>query len=224
MPDFKCTVCGEVFALSQELLDRYPGWKPRYCRRHKGGGSKSSGSSTQKAPSKSRSRPRGSSMSREENLPLSEVLQRYSSGPQTGVFTDGSCSPNPGAGGWGVAWLKDGQLHEQRYGKEDDTTNNRMEMLALIEAMKMLPGDAKITVYSDSQLCVNTLNTWAVAWQRRGWKRKGGPIKNLDLVQAGFELKQQRPGVTIEWIAAHSGHLGNELADSLATAWMRAVL
>ncbi len=221
MADFKCSVCGELFSLPQAVLERYPGWTPRYCRRHKGGRGSSGAKSK---PKKTRSRPPARSASREENLPLEDVMQRYSGGPQDGIFTDGSCSPNPGPGGWGVAWLQDGKLKEHRHGDDPETTNNRMEMNALIEALQMVSVDEAVTVYSDSQLCVNTLNQWAAGWAKRGWKRKAGPIKNLDLVQQAFALKQQRPLVTIEWIAAHSGYLGNELADSLATAWMRSRL
>ena len=99
-----------------------------------------------------------------------------------------------------------------------------MELLALIEAMKMLDEAAQVIVYTDSQLCANTINQWAKGWAARGWKRKSGPIKNLELVQELYALKQARPSVEIQWIAAHSGHLGNELADSLATAWMRSAV
>ena len=121
---------------------------------------------------------------------VEEVFSRYSGGPQDGVFTDGSCSPNPGPGGWGVAWLKDGQLVQQLHGHDPDTTNNRMELLALIEAMKMLDEAAQVIVYTDSQLCANTINQWAKGWAARGWKRKSGPIKNLELVQELYALKQ----------------------------------
>jgi len=161
---------------------------------------------------------------REENLPLADVLARYSGGPDDGIFTDGSCSPNPGPGGWGVAWLKGGELVEHRHGHDPATTNNRMELLAIIEALKLIDEDTAVIVFSDSNLCVQTLNQWAAGWERRGWKRKAGPIKNLELVQEAYGLKQSRPNVKIEWIAAHTGYLGNELADSLATAWMRSSL
>ena len=237
MPDFSCTVCGDNFSLSQQVLDRFPGWKPRYCRAHspKRGNKQSSNNSARKkswsggggGSVRGRSGRGGSGRAgsaREENLQLADVFTKYSEGPQDGIFTDGSCSPNPGPGGWGVAWLKGGELVQQAYGKADDTTNNRMELLAIIEALKLVPDDAVITVFTDSQLCANTINQWAAGWARRGWKRKSGPIKNLELVQEVYALKQTHPNVTIEWIAAHSGYLGNELADSLATAWMRSTL
>ena len=113
---------------------------------------------------------------------------------------------------------------EQRYGKQPDTTNNRMELTALIEAMRLLRTDSDATVYTDSQLCVSTINEWAAAWERRGWKRKTGPIKNLDLVQELYALAGERPGVTLAWVPAHSGYRWNEYADSLASAWRRTTL
>jgi len=150
-----------------------------------------------------------------------EVLARYSGGPDTGIFTDGSCDPNPGPGGWGLVWVEAGQIREERNGREADTTNNRMELRALIEALELLAEDARVTVYSDSQLCVKTVNEWAAGWERRGWKRKSGPIKNLDLVQRLWALAQAHPGVEFKWIKAHDGSLWNEYADALASAYQR---
>ncbi|MCB0330828.1 MAG: ribonuclease HI [Bdellovibrionales bacterium] len=152
---------------------------------------------------------------------ISEVLQRYKDGPQTGVFTDGGASPNPGPGGWGVVHVIDGEVQNQLHGHDPDTTNNRMELTALINAMKLLPVDANVTVYSDSDLCVKTINEWAKGWKARGWKRKSGPIKNLELVQELYALAEERPGITLKWIKAHDGSRWNEYADALATAWMR---
>ena len=217
MPDFNCVVCGAAFSISEAVLERFPGWQPRYCQRHKGGKRVASGARS--------AAPRSSGGStREENLPLAEVLRRYTGGPQDGVFTDGGCTPNPGPGGWGVVWVKGGEIIAQRHGHDPATTNNRMELTALIEALRALPEDAKVTVYSDSQLCVKTINEWAAGWERRGWKRKAGPIKNLELVQELYALSQQRPGARLQWIAAHSGNRWNEYADSLASAWSRAAL
>ncbi|HAN30311.1 MAG TPA: hypothetical protein DCQ06_01815 [Myxococcales bacterium] len=222
MADFQCIVCDVSFSLPQEVLDRYPGWTPRYCRQHSPKKTKSDASKPSKrTASKRRGGARRSGSAREENLKIEEVFERYTEGPQDGIFTDGSCSPNPGPGGWGVAWLRKGELIHQAHGSDDDTTNNRMELKALIEALQMVETDQPVTVYTDSQLCANTINQWAVGWAARGWKRKSGPIKNLELVQQLYALKQNLPLVEIQWIAAHSGYLGNELADSLATAWMR---
>ena len=150
-----------------------------------------------------------------------EVLLRHSSGPKSGVFTDGSCDNNPGPGGWGFVWVEDDEILEQRFGDVPNTTNNRMELQALIEAYKLLPSDAKVSVYSDSQLCVNTVNTWAAGWEKRGWKRKTGPIKNLELVQELYALAAEHPNVKLEWIRAHVGSKWNEYADALATTYLR---
>ncbi len=150
-----------------------------------------------------------------------EVLARYTSGPTTGVFTDGSCDPNPGPGGWGFVWVQDDEIVAEGHGAEPDTTNNRMELQALIEAYKAIPEDAEITVHSDSQLCVNTINEWAAGWEKRGWKRKSGPIKNLELVQELYALAGRHPRVTLKWIKAHDGSRWNEYADALASTFMR---
>lgn len=158
---------------------------------------------------------------RNELLTPEEVLARYTSGPDTGVFTDGSCDPNPGPGGWGFVWVKAGSIVAEKCGRDPDTTNNRMELNALIEAYETLPDDEDVTVYSDSQLCVNTINQWAAGWEKRGWKRKTGPIKNLDLVQRLWTLSKERPRVRLEWIRAHDGSRWNEYADALASSYQR---
>ncbi len=156
-----------------------------------------------------------------EILTPEEVLQRYTGGPETGVFTDGSCEPNPGPGGWGFVWVEKGGIVLERWGGEVQTTNNRMELTALIEAYKALPEDTEITVHSDSQLCVKTINEWAAGWERRGWRRKGGPIKNLELVRELYALARTHPHVTLAWIRAHDGTLWNEYADALASNFLR---
>ena len=166
---------------------------------------------------------RGRSL-REENLTLAEVLEKYADGPCAGVFTDGSAVPNPGPGGWGVVWVENGEIVSQAHGHEPDTTNNRMELRALIEAFTMLPADAEIDVLSDSELCVNTITRWALAGERAGWKRKAGPIKNLELLQELLALYRAHPACRLKWTAAHAGNRWNEYADSLATAWMRSTL
>ena len=150
-----------------------------------------------------------------------EVLARYTEGPDTGIFTDGSCDPNPGPGGWGMVWVERGQIIEERHGHEGETTNNRMELQALIEAYLLLPEGKALTVYSDSQLAVNTINQWAAGWEKRGWKRKTGPIKNLELVQELWALSKQKPQIELKWIKAHDGSLWNEYADALASSYMR---
>ena len=153
-------------------------------------------------------------------LTTEQVLERFHGGPRSGVFTDGSCEGNPGPGGWGVVWVEDDRIVAERHGYDPRTTNNRMELRALIEADKLLPPDAEVTIYSDSQLCVKTINEWAPGWAARGWRRKTGPIANLELVQELYELARAHPKARLQWIAAHDGSRWNEYADALATRYL----
>jgi ribonuclease HI len=160
--------------------------------------------------------------SRDTRLPLTpqEVLARFEGGPRTGVFTDGSCEGNPGPGGWGVVWVEDDRIVEERRGVDPATTNNRMELQALITAYQLLPEDRAIALYSDSQLCVKTVNEWAAGWEQRGWRRKSGPIANLELVKQLYALALAHPQVDLRWIKAHDGSRWNEYADALASAYL----
>lgn len=159
-----------------------------------------------------------------ESLHLREVLARFSEGPRTGVFTDGSSVPNPGPGGWGFVHVIEGEIIDQKCGHDPATTNNRMELTALIEAYRHLPPTAEITMHSDSNLCVQTVNQWAASWERQGWKRKTGPIANLELVKELYEEHKRHPRVRLVWIKAHNGWLWNEYADALSTSWLRGAL
>ncbi|MCK5800292.1 MAG: ribonuclease HI [Deltaproteobacteria bacterium] len=227
---FTCQSCGEHFTVPQAALDKYPNWKPRICLGCKnadaGGGGQSSKSNQtpQKKSTGARGFRRGGSATKELNLPVAEILTRFSGGPQSGLFTDGACSGNPGPGGWGVVWVRDKEVLEHRHGHDPQTTNNRMELQALIVAYELLPTDTEEKIYTDSQLCVNIINTWAAGWERRGWRRKGGEIKNLELVQRAYTLAQAHPRVELNWIKAHDGSLWNEYADALATAYLRDTL
>jgi ribonuclease HI len=136
----------------------------------------------------------------------------------TGVFTDGSSVPNPGPGGWGAAYVVDGELVDEASGSDTDTTNNRMELMALIAAAALVPEGTDMTVYSDSNLAVQTINEWAAGWERRGWKRKTGPVENLDLVKEAFGAYRNRKDLNVVWIRAHVGYTWNEYADELANA------
>jgi len=227
VPSFQCQVCGAQFDVPRAALDRYPGWRPKYCRDHSPRKAAASPSRSASSPKKTAATGPGRGGAgrarpvREENLTPAEARAKYTDGPASGVFTDGSASPNPGPGGWGVVWVEDGRIVSEKHGHDPDTTNNRMELRALIEAFTMLPEDAAVTVYTDSRLCVNTITQWAPGWERRGWKKKTGPIMNLELVQQLLALYRAHPACDLLWIAAHAGHRWNEYADSLATAWMR---
>lgn len=191
MPTFRCSGCERPFDLPQHVLDRYPGWTPSQCREcRKGTKANSRASSPAHTPP-----------------------------PGDAVYTDGGCEPNPGPGGWGAVWVRDDTVIEERSGHDPDTTNNRMELRALIEAVRMLPEGTPATIFSDSNLAVQTINAWAKGWKARGWKRKTGPVQNLDLVRELYELFESRPDLRLEWIKAHVGHRWNERADALTRAW-----
>jgi ribonuclease HI len=208
---FTCQDCGKTFEVRQEILDRYPGWTPRQCMDCRTGQSGESKRPSAKA-----------SVSKSRDLTISEVLDSFEDGPDTGVFTDGASEGNPGPGGWGAVHVVDGQVVDEAMGSEPHTTNNRMELTAMIAGLEMLPEDADATVYTDSKLIVDTLNSWARGWKANGWKKKSkGPIANLELVKRAFELFEARPDVQVEWIRAHSGFRWNEYADSLATSYRR---
>ena len=126
-------------------------------------------------------------------------------------FTDGSASPNPGPGGY--AGIENGR--PVALGSEDgQTTNIRMEGMALIAAMKLAGGEP-CEIHSDSEFWINVLTKWAPGWAAKGWHKKGGEIKNLDIVQQAYELyRSVRPQIV--WVRGHVGHEQNELADEWA--------
>lgn len=212
---FTCQTCGKEFDLPQQVLDRYPGWTPKQCMDCRGGSSGAVRTAAKPRPSASKSR----------DFTLDEVMSTFHDGPQTGVFTDGSSEGNPGPGGWGAVLVVDGQVVAQDYGSEPHTTNNRMELTAMIAGLEMVPPETPTDVYTDSELVVNILTKWAAGWRDRGWtKKSSGPIANLELVQRAFQLAEAKPLANIRWIKAHSGNRWNEYADSLATAYRRATL
>ncbi|MGE0600384.1 MAG: ribonuclease H [Dehalococcoidia bacterium] len=214
---FTCDSCAREFTLPASVQSKYPNWTPKQCMDCRDNGSRGA----RPAANKTRSATRASSVTRTQDLTTAEVLERFKEGPAHGVFTDGSSRPNPGPGGWGAVFVRDNQMVEERHGAEAWTTNNRMELIALINGLEMAPADEAVTIYSDSQLVVNTLTKWAKGWEARGWKRKEGDIANLDLVRRAWELVQQRPKARIEWIRAHDGSRWNEYADALSTAHLR---
>ena len=156
-------------------------------------------------------------------MTLSEVLEAYTAGPMTGVFTDGAAHPNPGPGGWGAVYVVANDIITEARGADPQTTNNRMELTALLAGYALVPRGTAAVVMTDSQLCVDTINSWAAEWERNGWKRKRGDIKNLDLVQELYRLARARPEIELRWIKAHSGYRWNEYADALACAYRRSV-
>ena len=214
MTEFTCRECGKTFTLPQRVLDRYPGWVPGQCLECRDRARGDESVSRKASPAKAR-RSRTASLI----LTTDEVLAEYTDGPGDGVFTDGSSVPNPGPGGWGAVYVTNGEIVAEAHGHEADTTNNRMELTALIEAAALVPVDTPATVYSDSRLVVQTVNDWAAGWEKRGWKRKTGPVENLDLVKKAYYAFRRRPELRLEWIAAHSGYKWNEYADALASRW-----
>ncbi|MEO7034447.1 MAG: ribonuclease H [Polyangiaceae bacterium] len=221
MPSFSCQTCAKQFTVPEATLAKYPGWQPKVCMNCKKQSAPAQ-APAKKKPAVARAVRSGGS-SREENLSVAEVLTKYTEGPKDGVFTDGAAEPNPGPGGWGCVYVADNQVVGERWGDEPHTTNNRMELSALINATALVPAGKPAVLYTDSQLCVSIVNEWAKGWEARGWKRKGGEIKNLELVQELYGICQRRPELELRWIAAHSGNRWNEYADALATAYRRKV-
>lgn len=220
---FTCDSCGREFTLSASVRSKYPNWVPKQCMDCRNGANRASNGKPPARiegtrPAKG-SRPRSVTSTR--ILTTAEVLERFDGGPTTGIFTDGSCQPNPGPGGWGAVWVDDNQIIAERHGAEPYTTNNRMELTAMIAGLEMAPEDEEITIYSDSNLVVNTLTKWAKGWEQRGWRRKEGEVMNVDLVKRAWELVQQKPLAKLEWIRAHDGSRWNEYADALSTAHLR---
>lgn len=220
--ELTCRSCGRTFTLSDDVAQRYPGWAPKECARcYRSSGSRSDSGSASSGSGGTGRRRSGGRSSREENLTLAQVLQKYQDGPDSGVFTDGSATPNPGPGGWGAVYVVDGEVVDQAHGHDPDTTNNRMELTALIAGARLVPEGTPAVVYSDSNLVVRTVTEWAAGWERRGWKRKTGPVENLDLVKEAYAIYSQRSELEVRWIKAHSGNRWNEYADSLSTAYSR---
>ena len=139
------------------------------------------------------------------------------------VYTDGACSGNPGPGGWGALLIaKNGEtvLKERELsGGEPETTNNRMELLAAITALETLDRPATLTIVTDSIYVKDGITKWVHGWKAKGWKKKGGEIKNLALWKR-LDQAVSRHNVTWQWVKGHAGHPENERADALARAGM----
>ncbi|MGB6104198.1 MAG: ribonuclease HI [Pusillimonas sp.] len=134
---------------------------------------------------------------------------------QVEIWTDGACKGNPGMGGWG-ALLRQGRHEKALYGGEPDTTNNRMELMAVIQALKALKRPCSVVVHTDSQYVQKGMSEWLANWKRRGWRTADKkPVKNADLWQALDALVAQHT-LTWRWVRGHAGDPGNERADQLA--------
>lgn len=136
---------------------------------------------------------------------------------QVSIYTDGACSGNPGPGGWG-ALLIYGEQAKELSGGEAETTNNRMEMMAVIMGLKHLKEPCEVTIYTDSKYVLQGMTEWIKGWKAKGWKTADKkPVKNVDLWQ---ELEKQTAAhrVRWQWVKGHAGHAENERADALARA------
>jgi ribonuclease HI len=134
------------------------------------------------------------------------------------IYTDGACSGNPGPGGWGALLVWNGKEKELS-GGERQTTNNRMELTAAIEALSALKRPCRVTLYTDSEYLQRGITEWMPGWKARGWKRKEGALANVELWQALDHLLEQHT-VRWAWVKGHAGHPQNERVDRLARAAM----
>lgn len=137
------------------------------------------------------------------------------SGTMIEIYTDGACSGNPGPGGWGVL-LRISETETELCGGEPATTNNRMELLAVIEALQSFTEPVEALVYTDSQYVQKGISEWIHAWKKRGWRTADRqPVKNAELWRELDELAS-RHRIEWRWVKGHSGHVENERADALA--------
>ena len=131
------------------------------------------------------------------------------------AFTDGACRGNPGPGGWGVLLRFNGK-EKRLCGGEAETTNNRMELMAVIQALESLSRECTVKVTSDSQYVLKGINEWMENWKKRGWKTAAKkPVKNVDLWQR-LDKARESHDIVWAWVKGHSGHTENEIADELA--------
>ncbi len=138
------------------------------------------------------------------------------------IFTDGACKGNPGTGGWGALMVA-GEAQKELFGGALNTTNNRMELQAVIESLNALKRPCEVTLHTDSQYVQKGISEWIHGWKARGWKTAAKePVKNADLWQA-LDTAQSVHKVDWRWVRGHNGHPGNERADMLANRGVDAV-
>lgn len=137
------------------------------------------------------------------------------------IFTDGACLGNPGAGGW-AAILRYNDVEKEISGGELQTTNNRMELTAVIEALEKLKEPCNITLYTDSRYVMDGIEKWIYAWKKSGWKtsNKKQPVKNVELWQR-LDAARERHEIRFVWVKGHAGHAENERCDELARSEAR---
>lgn len=139
--------------------------------------------------------------------------------PGVTIYTDGACSGNPGPGGWG-AILISGEHRKELSGGEAQTTNNRMELLAAIEALSALKRPSDVDLHTDSEYVRNGISAWIHGWKKKGWKTSANkPVKNAELWQQ-LDAARHRHEVRWHWVKGHAGHPENERADELAREGM----
>ena len=137
------------------------------------------------------------------------------------IYTDGACSGNPGPGGWGAIILNEEKNETSISGKEKSTTNNRMELMAPIMALRKIKKSSKITIYTDSTYLKNGITIWIKSWEKNGWQSANKkPIKNKDLWVTLNELSKKY-SIDWKWVKSHAGNKYNEIADRLATEAIR---
>ena len=135
--------------------------------------------------------------------------------PAIEIYTDGACRGNPGPGGWGVLLISGGH-RKTLHGGEPETTNNRMELTAAIEALNALKRSSRVVLHTDSKYVIDGINNWMPNWKKRDWKTAAKkPVKNQDLWQA-LDKATERHEIDWRWVKGHDGNPGNEVADELA--------
>ncbi len=138
---------------------------------------------------------------------------------QVTIYTDGACEPNPGPGGW-AALLIWGERKKEMTGSELQTTNNRMELTAAVQALRVLKEPCRVDFYTDSEYLRRGISEWLPDWRRRGWKRKAGKLANIDLWQA-LEASLKAHEITWHWVRGHAGNRLNQRVDGLARKAIR---